>query len=62
MQHVYVREANREVLIYLDRNMGDRLVALKEAARLLQLEVIYEQTRTNRNSIGSNDGNVISPG
>lgn len=50
MEQVHVQEANSEVLVFLDRNMGDRLNALEEAIRVLRVEVIRE--RSNRNPIG----------
>lgn len=50
MEQVYVKEAYSEVLILIDRNMGDRLHALEEAVRILQREVIREQSNPNRNT------------
>ena len=44
MEQVYVKEANGEVWIALDKNMGSRLAALEEAVKVLQREVIRERT------------------
>ncbi len=49
MESVHVREANSEVLIFIDRNVGDKLHALEEAVRILQREVIRERTYIDRN-------------
>lgn len=43
MESVHVRESNSEVLIFIDRNMGDRIHALEEAIRILRVEVVREQ-------------------
>lgn len=48
MQQIHVREANSEVLVFIDKNMGSRLNALREAARILQVEVVREESRLNR--------------
>lgn len=45
MEQVHVREANSEVLIFIDRNVGSRLLALEEATRILQREVLRERTK-----------------
>ncbi len=42
MEQVHVKESNSEILIFIDRNMGDKLNALKEGVRILQREVIRE--------------------
>lgn len=56
MEQVYVREAASEVLVIIGRNTGCRLLALQEAAKIIQREVIREQTITggdpNRSSHG----------
>lgn len=44
MEQVKVREANGEVLVFLDRHMGDRLHALQEASKIIQREIIREQS------------------
>ena len=53
---IVVREVNSEILIFLDNNRSTRLDALKEAAKILQREVIreeahvtYEKNTTRRN-------------
>lgn len=45
MEQIKVSEANGEVLVFLDRHMGDRLNAMKEAARILGVEVLREQSK-----------------
>ncbi len=53
MEQVHVKEANSEVLVFLDRNMGDKLNALREAARVVQREIIrVESGSANRNYDG----------
>lgn len=47
MEQVHVQEANSEVLVFLDRNMGDRLNALKEAIRILRVEAVREESGLN---------------
>lgn len=51
MEQVHVREANSEVLVFIDRNMGNRLNALREAAKIIQREVLREEA--NPHSSGS---------
>lgn len=53
-----VREVNSEILIFLDNNRSTRLDALKEAAKILQREVIREETRNSKLDYidGHNDG------
>lgn len=57
MEQVHVRESNSEVLIFIDRNVGDRLNALEEAVRILQREVIRERTNPGRNTSRQPDNN-----
>lgn len=40
MEQVYIKESNSEVLICIDRNMGDKEHALEEAAKILQRELL----------------------
>jgi hypothetical protein len=47
MEQVHVKESNSEVLVFIDRNMGDRINALEEATRILQREVIREKSTIN---------------
>lgn len=49
MDQIHIREARSEVLIFLDKNMPDRLTALEEAVRILQREVVRERANANRN-------------
>lgn len=48
MEQVYVREANSEVLVLIDKNMGNRLNALMEAEKILAREIIREKTAYER--------------
>ena len=50
MEQVHIREARSEVLVFLDKHFPDRLMALKEAVRILQREVIREESNSNRNA------------
>lgn len=45
MEHVYIKEANREIWVDLGRNVGDRLIALEEAAKAIAREVLRERAR-----------------
>lgn len=45
MEQVYVREANGEVLVILDKHVGDRINALKEASKIILREVIREENK-----------------
>jgi hypothetical protein len=49
MESVHVCEANSEVLVFLDKNTGDREQAIKEAIRILSVELIHE--RINNSNI-----------
>ncbi len=51
MEQVHVRESFSEVLVFIDRNTGNRLNALEEAAKILAREVIREQINSQRNTI-----------
>jgi len=55
---IVVREVNSEILIFLDNNRSTRLDALREAAKILQREVLREENRTKRLDYidGHNDG------
>lgn len=48
MDQVHIREACSEVLIFLDKNVGNRVLALEEAIKILQREVIRERTNSSR--------------
>lgn len=50
MEQVHIREANSEILIFLDRHYSTKLSALEEAAKVLQREVIRENTHPTENS------------
>lgn len=56
---VQVRESRSEVLVFIDKHMPDRLSALQEAARILQAEVIREQSNPNRNANWKPNDNLI---
>ncbi len=58
MESVYVKEVNKELWIDLGRNHPTKLSALQEAARILQREVIREQSRIDRDNYRElhNDG------
>lgn len=43
MEQIHVREANSEVLIFIDKNMGDRINAMEEAVKILQREILRER-------------------
>ncbi len=57
MEQVQVREANSEVLIFLDKFPGDRLNALKEASKILQREVL--RVESNSNIFRNNDSHKL---
>lgn len=59
MEQIHVKESRSEVLVFLDKHMPDRLSALKEAARILQCEVIREQSNPNRNANWKPNDNVL---
>lgn len=45
---IKIREVNSEVLVFLDKNCPDELSAMREAIRLLQKEVLYAETNSNK--------------
>jgi hypothetical protein len=45
MESVHVKEANSEVLIFLDKNLGCKLFALEEASKAIQREIIRERDK-----------------
>lgn len=47
MERVHIKEANSEILIFLDYNHSTKLSALKEAVRILQREVIRVESNPN---------------
>lgn len=49
MEHVYVKESNKEVWVDLGRNVGDRLIALDEAQKAIGREVLREKSNRDRN-------------
>ena len=59
MNQIYIRESRSEVLVVLDKHVPDRLSALKEACRILSVEVIREQSLTNRNANWDTDSNKL---
>ena len=50
MRQVLVQEGNSEVFICIDRPMESRIEAMKEAIRLLSMEVIKYEIGINRDS------------
>lgn len=50
MEQVQVREAFSEVLVYIDRNMGDKLHALEEASKIILRETLRERDRIRRDA------------
>lgn len=50
MEQISVREVNSEILIFLDRNLPDRLSALREAVKILQREVIRYEASSDKHS------------
>lgn len=48
MESVHIKEANSEILIFLDCNFPTKLSALQEAVRVLQREVIRYETNPSR--------------
>jgi hypothetical protein len=62
MEQVHVREANGEVLIFLDKNMGDRLNALEEANKIIQRELLRERVNASRNAGRKPDSNELPGG
>lgn len=46
--NIVVREVNSEVLVFIDRNMPDELSALREAAKILQREVLYRESNPDK--------------
>ncbi len=50
MESVYVKEVNKELWIDLGRNHPTKLSALQEGARVLQREIIREQSRIDRDN------------
>ncbi len=48
METVYVKESNNEVWVFLGRPMSDRLTALREAAKIIQREVVREEFNRDR--------------
>ena len=56
MEMIYVKEVNKEVWIDLGRNFATRLAALKEAAHVLQREVMREESKGLRHGGGNETG------
>ena len=59
MEQVHIRESRSEILVFLDKHMPDRLSALQEAARIIQREVIREQSNPDRNANWKPNDHVI---
>lgn len=45
---IKVREVNSEILIFLDKNFPNEISALREAAKILEREVIYRESHPNQ--------------
>lgn len=45
---VKIREVNSEVLVFLDKNCPDELTAIREAAKILQREVLYRESHPDK--------------
>ncbi len=58
MEQIQVRESFSEVLVFIDKNMGDRLHALEEAGKIILRETLRERDRIRRENYrdGHNDG------
>ncbi len=58
MEQIQVRESFSEVLVFIDKNMGDRLHALEEAGKIILRETLRERDRIRRAAYieGHNDG------
>ncbi len=54
IESITVREVNSEVNVWLDYNYSTRLAALEAAAKVLQREVLREQTNIKRDSYREN--------
>ena len=50
MNNIAIKEVNKEVhiIVFLDRNFPDKISALKEAAKMLQREVIYYESNPDK--------------
>lgn len=57
MDQIHVRESNSEVLVFIDRNMGDRLNAIREAAKILSREVTRLEANINRGTYRQPESN-----
>lgn len=47
---IKIREVNSEVLVFLDKNCPDELTAMREAAKILQREVIFRETHPDKHT------------
>lgn len=50
MNNIAVKEVNSEVhiIVFLDRNLPDELSAIREAAKILQREVLYRESHPDK--------------
>ncbi len=62
MEQVHVREAFSEVLVFIDRNMGDRLHALEEAGKIILRETLREKHRIRRENYRENHNDGFNDG
>lgn len=45
---IKIREVNSEILVFLDKNCPDELSAIREAAKILQREVMYREAHPDK--------------
>ena len=45
---IKIREVNSEVLVFLEQNYPTELSALREAAKILQREVLYREAHPDK--------------
>ncbi len=51
MEQVHVKESYSEILIFIDRNCGDRANALEEGVKILQRELIRAKINADPNRL-----------
>lgn len=59
MRQILIQEGNSEVFICIDRPMESRIEAMKEAIRLLSMEVMRYEININRDSTGRFPGDRL---
>lgn len=50
MNNIAIKEVNKEVhiIVFLDKNFPDKISAMKEAAKMLQREVLYYEAHPDK--------------